>query len=402
MFDVINNAQQSRVDKLQLAALAGLMFIGVAFVYSATMIGETANALPLYDQLWFRQIIWYALGGGVAVAMCFVDYRGLSRFSFIIYWLTILLLIGVLIPGIGSVRFGARRWFDLKVFQLQPSEFAKLAFILAQAHFLSRPAEELRFPLNFWKSIGLMVLPFLLILKEPDLGSALVLVPTGLAMMFAAGTPRKYLLRLIGAVGLMGALLLGDVLFAPQHLRIPVPEYQRQRLLVYFGTSFSSANASVEEKAKARLTELEKSYQVRQASIAVGDGGFWGRGWRQGKQTALQFLPPGAAHNDFIFSVIAEEKGFVGSVVVLTLYAVILFTGIRIAGQARDRLGKMIAVGVVTLIFSHVFINIGMNIRIVPVTGIPLPLLSYGGSSVLGSLIALGMLQNVYMYRKVY
>src|SRR5262249_59740087 len=110
-----------------------------------------------------------------------------------------------------------------------------------------------------------------------------------------------------------------------------------------------------------------------------GDGGFWGRGWRQGQQTALQFLPAGAAHNDFIFSVIAEEKGFVGSVTVLALYAVVLFTGIRIAGQARDRLGKMIAVGVVTLIFSHVFINIGMNIRIVPVTGIPLPLLSYGG-----------------------
>jgi rod shape determining protein RodA len=173
-------------------------------------------------------------------------------------------------------------------------------------------------------------------------------------------------------------------------------------LLVYFGTSFASANATTEDKAKARLTEMEKSYQVRQALIAVGDGGFWGRGWRQGKQTALQFLPPGAAHNDFIFSVIAEEKGFVGSVVVLALYAVVLFTGIRIAGQARDRLGKMIAVGVVTLIFSHVFVNIGMNIRIVPVTGIPLPLLSYGGSSVLGSLIALGMLQNVYMYRKVY
>jgi rod shape determining protein RodA len=209
-------------------------------------------------------------------------------------------------------------------------------------------------------------------------------------------------MQLVGGVGLLGVLLLGDVLFAPPHLRIPIQEYQRQRLLVYFGTSFANANASSEEKAKAKLTEMEKSYQVRQALIAVGDGGFWGRGWRQGKQTALQFLPPGAAHNDFIFSVIAEEKGFVGSVVVLALYAVVLFTGIRIAGQARDRLGKMIAVGVVTLIFSHVFVNIGMNIRIVPVTGIPLPLLSYGGSSVLGSLIALGMLQNVYMYRKVY
>ena len=160
--------------------------------------------------------------------------------------------------------------------------------------------------------------------------------------------------------------------------------------------------ASAEEKTKAHRLQFEKSYQVRQALISVGSGGLLGKGWHKGNQTALGFLPPGAAHNDFIFSVIAEEKGFVGSVVVLTLYAVVLFTGIRIAGQARDRLGKMIAVGVVTLIFSHVFINIGMNIRIVPVTGIPLPLLSYGGSSVLGSLIALGMLQNVYMYRKVY
>ena len=127
-----------------------------------------------------------------------------------------------------------------------------------------------------------------------------------------------------------------------------------------------------------------------------------GTGWHEGKQTALKFMPPGAAHNDFIFSVIAEEKGFVGSMIVLTLYGVILFTGIRIAGQARDRLGKLLAVGVVTLLFSHVFINIGMNIRIVPVTGIPLPLLSYGGSSVLGSLIAIGLLQNVYIYRKGY
>ncbi len=402
MFDVINSAQQSRVDKLQLSAIAGLMLVGVAFVYSATMIGEAANALPLYDQLWFRQIAYFAIGAAGAAALCIVDYRTLTRFSFVIYWATIVLLILVLVPKIGSVRFGARRWFDLKIFQLQPSEFAKLAFILAQAHFLSRPPEELKLPGNFWKSIGLMILPFVLILKEPDLGSALVLVPTGLAMMFVAGTPRMYLFRIVGGVGLLGILLLADVLFAPPHFRIPIQEYQRQRLLVYFGTSFSTSNASPEERAKDKLTEMEKSYQVRQALIAVGDGGFWGRGWRQGQQTVLQFLPAGAAHNDFIFSVIAEEKGFVGSFVVLTLYAVVLFTGIRIAGQARDRLGKMIAVGVVTLIFSHVFINIGMNIRIVPVTGIPLPLLSYGGSSVLGSLIALGMLQNVYMYRKVY
>jgi rod shape determining protein RodA len=248
----------------------------------------------------------------------------------------------------------------------------------------------------------MMLLPFVLIFKEPDLGSALVLLPTGLAMMFVAGTPRRYLVRLVGTVGILVALLLVDIFFAPPRWQIKLEDYQRQRLLVYFGVDFAPPAASAEEKARARQLQLEKSYQIRQALISVGSGGLTGKGWHQGNQTALGFLPPGAAHNDFIFSVIAEEKGFVGSVTVLTLYAVVLFTGLRIAGQARDRLGKVLAVGVVVLLFSHVFINIGMNIRIMPVTGIPLPLLSYGGSSVLCSLIAMGLLQNVYMYRKGY
>jgi rod shape determining protein RodA len=254
----------------------------------------------------------------------------------------------------------------------------------------------------FWKGIGLMMLPFVLILKEPDLGSALVLLPTGVVMMFVAGTPKRYLLKLGAGVGILGALFLADVLFAPRALQIPMQDYQRQRLLVYFGANFADANATPEQKAEARRLQFEKSYQVRQALISVGSGGLLGKGWRKGDQTALGFLPPGAAHNDFIFSVIAEEEGFVGSLVVLTLYAVVLFTGLRIAGQARDRLGKLVAMGVVTLIFSHVFINIGMNIRIVPVTGIPLPLLSYGGSSVLCSLIALGLMQNVHIHRRGY
>ncbi|PYI85280.1 MAG: cell cycle protein, partial [Verrucomicrobia bacterium] len=152
----------------------------------------------------------------------------------------------------------------------------------------------------------------------------------------------------------------------------------------------------------AHRLQRDHSYNVEQALISVGSGGLFGKGWRQGTQNALGYLPRAVAHNDFIFSVIAEEKGFMGSVTVLALYSVVLFSGIRIAGQARDRLGKLLAVGVVTLLFSHIFINIGMNIRIVPVTGIPLPLLSYGGSSVLGSLIAMGLLQNVYIHRDTY
>jgi len=303
----------------------------------------------------------------------------------------------------GTVRFGARRWFDLGFLSLQPSEFAKLAFILAQAHFLSRPIEELRVLPNFWKALGLLLLPFVLILKEPDLGSALVLLPTGLVMLFVAGTPRRYLLRLLGGVGIVGALFLVDVLFAPPNWQVKLEDYQRRRLLVYFGRSYAPPpGAPQAERERLRKQQFDDSHNVRQALISVGSGGLTGKGWRQSTQNALGYLPRPVAHNDFIFSVIAEEKGFVGSVIVLTLYGAVLFSGIRIAGQARDRLGKTLAVGIVTLIFSHVFINIGMNIRIMPVTGVPLPLLSYGGSSVLGSLIAMGMLQNVYIYRKTY
>jgi rod shape determining protein RodA len=163
---------------------------------------------------------------------------------------------------------------------------------------------------------------------------------------------------------------------------------------------FAPKNATEAEIQAARQLQEDKSYQSRQALISVGSGHIFGKGWRQGQQAALGYLPTGAAHNDFIFSVIAEEKGFVGSATVLVLYGVILFTGIRIASQARDRLGKLLAVGVVTLIFSHVFINIGMNIRLMPVTGVPLPLLSYGGTSVIVSLVAIGMLHNVHLYRR--
>jgi len=401
MFDADLNPRQSRIDRLQLLALLGLMFLGAAFVYSATMAGESPSSAPWHSQSWFRQIVWYVLGVGAAAALCCVDYHTIARWSMVAYWFAVLLLVLVLLCG--TVRFGARRWFDFGFFSLQPSEFAKLAFILAQAHFLSRPAEELRLLLTLGKALGLMLLPFVLILKEPDLGSALVLLPTGLAMLFVAGIPRRYLLRLFGGVGILGALFLVDVLFAPKNWQVKLEDYQRRRLLVYFGKEDSpSSGASKAELERLRKQQFDDSHNVRQALISVGSGGLTGKGWRQGTQNALGYLPRPVAHNDFIFSVIAEEAGFAGSVLVLTLYGVVLFTGIRIAGQARDRLGKLMAVGVVTLLFSHVFINIGMNIRIMPVTGVPLPLLSYGGSSVLGSLIAMGILQNVYIYRKAY
>jgi rod shape determining protein RodA len=403
---LLNQEHHERFDRLQLVALGGLMIIGTMFVYSATMANPAMAAVPWYDQAWLRQIVWYALGIGAGAALCLVDYHTLARWSFVAYWVTIFFLFIVLIPHVGSMRFGARRWIDLGPFQFQPSEFAKLAFILAMANFLSRPADELRLPLNFWKGIGFLLLPFALTLKEPDLGSALVLLPTGLVLMYVAGTPKRYLLKLVGGVSLLAALFLVDVLFVPPGWwQISMEPYQRDRLLVYFGrdyTDFASPNATAAERQRLRQQQLDDEYNVRQALISVGSGGLTGKGWRQGTQNALGYLPRAVAHNDFIFSVIAEEEGFVGSLLVLALYALVLFSGLRIAGQARDRLGRLLAVGVVTLIFSHVFINIGMNIRIMPVTGVPLPLLSYGGSSVLGSLIAVGLMQNVHIYRKGY
>jgi rod shape determining protein RodA len=242
-------------------------------------------------------------------------------------------------------------------------------------------------------------------MKEPDLGSALVLVPTGLVMMLVAGVPRGYLLKLVGIVGLVGTLFVVDVVFMPAKWQLPLEQYQRNRLLQYFGrdyTDFLPPGATQADIQRKRQQQLDDAYNVRQALISVGSGGLLGKGWRQGTQNALGYLPRAVAHNDFIFSVIAEEEGFVGSVIVITLYGVLLFTGLRIASQARDRLGKLMAVGVVLLLFSHVFVNIGMNIRIMPVTGVPLPLLSYGGSSVLCSLIAVGLMQNIHIHRKGY
>jgi len=392
---------EPRIDWLLLASTTLLMSIGVVFIFSATMVDSAEAAKPLLNQFHVKQIIW-AVGGVLTGAiLCLVDYRTLSRWSLVAFWFANFLLILVLL--IGATIWGAKRWINLGLFNLQPSEFAKLAFIFAFAHFLSRPLEELRMRSVFIKCLGMILIPVVLIFVEPDLGSALLFLPVGLVMMFVAGVPAATLKRLVGWSLAIAILMVSYILFVPREMqKWSIKDYQRQRLLVYFDMDFAPKSASEEDKRKARNLKSQMSYNVRQALISVGSGGLTGKGYRQGAQNALGFLPRGVAHNDFIFSVIAEETGFVGSVVVVGLYTIFLFSGIRIASQARDRLGRILAAGVVALFFSQIFINIGMNIRIVPVTGVPLPLLSYGGSSALSSLIAAGILQNVYIYRKTY
>jgi len=402
MFATSLNPRKMEIEwPLVLPALI-LGVVGVLFIFSATE--EAAQGRPLYKQTFFLQIVWFAVGVGAALALCLVDYGKLARWSGVAYW-------GMMVPLAGILVFareiqGARRWINLGVVRIQPSEFAKIAFIFLMAEFLSRPVEELRQPKVFFKALGYAALPFALILLEPDLGSGLVFLAICLSMMFVAGVPNRLLGRLAASVCPVIAAMVAAVLLTPVApakganqpggdsagrkpnfvVRLAeslVKPYQKARLLSFFGIG-------------------EESYQSRQALISVGSGGWWGAGYRQGTQHELGFLPKKGADNDFIFSVIAEEEGFVGSVAILALYSVLLFSGIKVASQARDRLGKLLAVGVVTLLFSHVFINIGMNIHLMPVTGIPLPLLSYGGSSVVCSLIAIGILHNVHVYRKSY
>ncbi len=179
MYTNQNTERPSRIDMIQLLAVFGLIFISIAFVYSATTANDAVIPVAWYKQSCFRQIIWFGIGLCAAGAVCMVDYHALTRWSLVVYGVTILSLIAVIIPHVGSIRYGARRWIDLGGFQFQPSEFGKLACILALAHFLSRPMDELRQPGNFWKAIGLIVLPFLLIMKEPDLGSRAGAVANG-------------------------------------------------------------------------------------------------------------------------------------------------------------------------------------------------------------------------------
>ena len=394
-----------RLDRIMLAAIAGLMLFGTFFVYSATYNNELFTSASWFRQPHVKQIIFYGAGIFIAFIICLKDYNVLSRWSYVFYWLSMASLVLVLIPGIGSVRYGARRWFDLGVTQFQPSELAKIAFILVMAQFLSRPRGELEDRHVLLQGIALAALPFGLILLEPDLGSALIILPTALAMMFVAGAPAGFVKKLVGVIVLFVAVILSYVFFVPKDWKpIDIPDYQKRRLMVYFGADYAKqyagADATTAEIRQARAMQRQDSYNVVQAMISVGSGGLTGKGWKQGIQNSHGYLPRGVAHNDFIFSVIAEESGFVGSTLVIVLYGTIIAVGIHTASRCRDRLGKLLAVGVVTLLFCHVFINIGMNIRLVPVTGLPLPLLSSGGSSVVCSLMALGLLQNVRLYQR--
>jgi rod shape determining protein RodA len=358
----------ARIDMLLLGATGLLALTGVVMIYSAT---KGKLALAGEDPRYFlkRQAVFLVLGLVVMVALSLFDYRRLEQLSTVLYVGIVLALLAVLSP-VGSHALGSQRWFALGPLQLQPSEFATLVLIIAIATYCTRRPEGLDFR-DLVRLVLMSALPIVLIIKQPDLGTAIVMLVILMVMLAVAGMPGRYLLLLI-----VGAVVL--VIFA---LNVGLlKHYQIVRL-----TSFISP-----EGANQNVT-----YNVTQAKDAIAHGGIFGRGLFHGAVTNLAYVPE--QQTDFIFSAVGEQLGFVGAGVLLLLYGVVAWRVLRTAQLARDTYGRLICSGVFALLVFSVFENVGMNMGIMPVAGIPLPFLSYGGSAMIGFMAAIGLVTSVHM-----
>lgn len=394
--DLFRRAESGRWDLLQPAVIVVLALTGVVFIHSAT-----AYTGGVY---WMKQLFWVVLGAGAYTAVSLIHYRRLLEYAHLFYALALVPL--VLVLFIGVERLGAQRWIDLKVVLFQPSETAKIGTLLMVASLLARSRigtvkESLRTLLWVMLVAGV---PFLLIFLQPDLGSALVIPPMVLALLFVSQLSHRFFIAAFALftlfLGVVAVDLAGyyrhyaenDLSFRSdrgayeEHSILPLRDYQRERILT------SIAPDLVDSRGTGA------SWQVRQSKIAAGSGGLWGKGLAEGTQAKLGYLPE--PHTDFIFPVIAEEKGFLGSSFVIALFAILLANGIRVAQHAADRFGMLLAVGVSVIFTVHIFINIGMTIGLLPITGLPLPFLSYGGTFFLSCCLLQGMVQSVYRHRR--
>ncbi len=398
---VFKTTTRTRWDFITPIALLGLSLFGVAFIYSAQ--------LPVHGNSWQTQLVWLAAGAGLYTAVSLMDYRFWLSVTHWFYAACLLPLVLVFVPGVGGAaaeKWGASRWIDLGFFSFQPSETAKVAVLLVTAGILIRnEIGTVRESLGVLGKLALAVgAPMFLILLQPDLKSAIVLPPMVFSMLYVSKLSARFFAGALGAFLLIVGLVSWDTWryaefmdshhysymndrgkFEP-HTWVPLHDYQRNRIISFI--------------APDKIDPTGIGWNQRQSLISVGSGGFTGKGWTEGTQAQLGYLPRSVAHNDFIFSVIAEEKGFLGSLTVLGLFGLVLFNGIRIAGLARDRFGTLLAIGVTVLFAVHVFVNIAMTIGLVPITGIPLPFISYGGSFVLSCCLLQGLVQSVWRFRK--
>lgn len=348
------------VDGILLGAVGAVVLLGLLLVNSATRNFDGGTSYPL------RQLMYAVIGGTVMAVLSVVDYRRIADWWQAIYAASVVLLLGVLTP-LGSVINGTRGWYQFGPMSLQPAEFAKLATILAVAAYLgSVDRVDLR---RLGVALGLLAVPMGIVLLQPDLGSALVFIGIALGMLVVAGVQMRHLivLVLIGLVAVFAILNSGTL-----------DDYQRDRL-----TSFVSPDG--------------QSYNVDQAQKAIGSGGLTGYGLTNGPQTRGGYVPE--QETDFIFTVAGEELGFVGAGGLVLLFGIVVWRMWRIAQLAADPLGTLLCVGVMSMFLFHIFENVGMTLGIMPVTGIPLPFVSYGGSSMIMSCAAIGLVQSVHMHR---
>jgi rod shape determining protein RodA len=397
---------RERFDWITPLIMVALATISIFFIYSAQLEWGGSDYL--------RQIVFIAVGTGVYLVVSLVDYR---FWMTIVHWIYLAALVPLIlvkiVPGIGGAaadKWGADRWIDLGPISFQPSETAKIAVLLMTASILTRArVGTISASLGTLGKLALAAgIPIFLVMLQPDLKSAIVIPPMVFSMLYISKLSLRFFAAAFGAFVLIVGVVAFDSIsyvrfmekngYADDFLRnkgkyeqtsiIPLHDYQRNRILTFVAPELIDRKGT------------KDAYNLNQSLISVGSGGLTGKGWTQGMQARLGYLPRGVSHNDFIFPVIAEEIGFLGSLTLIGLFGLLLFNSIRIASLARDRLGALIAIGVTVLFAVHIFVNIAMCIGLMPITGIPLPFISYGGTFLLSCCLLQGLVQSVYRFRK--
>ncbi|MDD5503998.1 MAG: rod shape-determining protein RodA [Candidatus Omnitrophica bacterium] len=345
-----------------------ILFIAFLALYSASY-GPEGAAVRDYST---QQLMWMGIAV-IALLLCVkFGYERCIDFGYIIFAANLLMLVSVFV--LGDVRYGARRWIGLGVFSLQPSEFCKISFLLALTKYVSDNNENITDPKTILGAVILCLLPMGLIMKQPDLGTALIFLPVFFTILLVAGVRIKHLMMIV-FLAAAGSPVLWSMLKL----------YQKKRLLVFMNPN---------------IDPLGAGYTIIQSRIAVGSGGLFGKGWLSGTQNQLNFLPE--RHTDFIFSVIGEEWGFLGAAILLSLFLFLISRFLSIADAANDIRAKTLLSGIAVLIWMQVFINIAMTIGLMPVVGLPLPFISYGGSNLLTTMIMVGLAVSINMKHKMF
>ena len=379
LFKALGNgyARLWRMHWLSVLLMLGLSATGVAMIYSATHTSEQPFLRIAAEQ----QIVWMGVGFIGFCIMAMIDYHFWARHGFWLLGLAVILLIVTLI--VAKPVNGAKSWLIFGPLRVQPAELTKLAYICALTHLLYLLRKRIHTVWAFLAACGLAIIPFGLIMKQPDLGSGLVFGPITLFALFVAGARKRYVLFPVLAIA---------IIFAASYLWVhkmgkPVPylkEYQNNRIRTFFDPSRDPRGAG---------------WTINQSLIAIGSGGLQGKGYIKGDQNVYGFLPKNIAYNDFIFAIVGEELGFIGGGALILVEALLMFCMIQIAFRAADTAGAVIAAGILGLFFTHFFVNIGMTIQVVPITGIPLPFISYGGTFIVVCMAAMGLLQSIWASR---